>query len=43
VSEIERLRNGAVQGRETVPLSESGDCPEPDNAGMADIVARLSP
>jgi|GEM_PF-4052532 len=33
-----RLRNGALEGRETVPLSAKADCPDPDNAANADIL-----
>jgi hypothetical protein len=35
---VGRLRNGAIDGCETVALSGSGDCPAPDNAAKQDIV-----
>jgi hypothetical protein len=34
----DRLRNGALDGRETVPLSAKADCPGSDNAANADIL-----
>jgi hypothetical protein len=39
-AEVERLRNGALDGRETVRqgLSQKNNCPAPDNAANADIL-----
>jgi len=38
-SEIERLRNGALDAREAVQCPRSGDCPDADNAARQDIAA----
>ena len=39
-AEIERLRNGALEARETVQCPRSGDCPKPDNGTNQDTVGR---
>jgi hypothetical protein len=36
MKDIDRLRNGALDGRETVRLSGGGDCPEPENGANGD-------